>query len=145
MRSRLEAGFARWLDVSGVKWEYEPFALSGDHGQWLPDFHLHDVWWMDPTLLALDTMSVLVECKPVAPDEALIARIARTSSIEGDEYMRVIAWPDSMLWVAPSPDGEPFTIPVHTMLARSPDSDTTWLAFVTAGFGTRPWQGEWWR
>lgn len=40
MRSRLEAGFARWLDEQGIEWQYEPYALSGERGQYLPDFVL---------------------------------------------------------------------------------------------------------
>jgi len=39
MRSRLEAGFARWLDTwPFVKWQYEPQAFAGKGGQYLPDF-----------------------------------------------------------------------------------------------------------
>lgn len=40
MRSRLEAGFARWCDEKGIAWQYEPFAISGTGGQYLPDFVL---------------------------------------------------------------------------------------------------------
>lgn len=38
MRSRLEAGFAAWLDGQCLQWQYEPFAVAGPEGQYLPDF-----------------------------------------------------------------------------------------------------------
>lgn len=39
MRSRLEAGFASWLDKMHITWAYEVEALSAPGiGQWLPDF-----------------------------------------------------------------------------------------------------------
>ena len=40
-RSKLEATWARFFDVIGVKWEYEPCRLPG----WVPDFLL-DGWWL---------------------------------------------------------------------------------------------------
>lgn len=39
MRSRLEAGFARWLDSwPFLRWQYEPCAFGSTKGQYLPDF-----------------------------------------------------------------------------------------------------------
>lgn len=43
MRSRLEAGFAMWLDEWGFRWEYEPCAFGTGAGQYLPDFRLDDI------------------------------------------------------------------------------------------------------
>lgn len=40
MRSRLEAGFAMWLDEMGVPWEYEPQCFASPAGQYLPDFRI---------------------------------------------------------------------------------------------------------
>jgi len=40
-RSKLEATWARFFDVIGVEWEYEPCQLPG----WIPDF-LIDGWWL---------------------------------------------------------------------------------------------------
>ncbi len=40
MRSRLEAGFAMWLDELGVEWEYEPSCFACELGQYLPDFRV---------------------------------------------------------------------------------------------------------
>lgn len=60
MRSRLEAGYAAWLDRLGFRWEYEPKAFAGAAGQWLPDFVLYEVFtsWMGKAV------SVYVEVKP---------------------------------------------------------------------------------
>jgi hypothetical protein len=39
MRSRLEAEFARWLEINGPgRWTYEPEAYSNINGTYLPDF-----------------------------------------------------------------------------------------------------------
>lgn len=40
-RSKLEATWARFFDVIGVEWEYEPTHLPG----WIPDF-LVGGWWL---------------------------------------------------------------------------------------------------
>jgi hypothetical protein len=50
-RSRLEARWARFFDLVGWRWEYEPFDLAG----WIPDF----------ALIGAD-QTTLVEVKPVA-------------------------------------------------------------------------------
>jgi hypothetical protein len=43
MRSRLEAGFAAWLDRTKIEWAYEPKAFADKGGQYLPDFRLDTV------------------------------------------------------------------------------------------------------
>ena len=53
-RSRLEATWAAFFDLAGIKWQYEPIDLEG----WVPDFVL---WLSSP---------VYVEVKP-APMEAM--------------------------------------------------------------------------
>lgn len=40
-RSKLEATWARFFDVIGVEWEYEPCQLAG----WIPDFLIAG-WWL---------------------------------------------------------------------------------------------------
>lgn len=46
MRSRLEAGFAAWLDDrTTFPWKYEPCAFATEDGQYLPDFLLDGVWF----------------------------------------------------------------------------------------------------
>jgi hypothetical protein len=61
MRSRLEAGYAAWLDQNGLEWEYEPCAFAGDgRPPYLPDFRLRDV----PVLGRAKPATVYVEVKP---------------------------------------------------------------------------------
>lgn len=55
MRSRLEAGYAGWLDLNNVRWTYEPCAFGSEDGQYLPDFELHDI---------IPGRRVFVEVKP---------------------------------------------------------------------------------
>ena len=46
-RSRLEARWAVFFDACGVKWEYEPEGFDlGDGLYYLPDFLLHDVYFI---------------------------------------------------------------------------------------------------
>lgn len=59
MRSRLEAGFAGWLDRMHLKWEYEPYAVGDEHGQYLPDFLVQNVFEMDG-----ETAPAHIEIKP---------------------------------------------------------------------------------
>lgn len=44
MRSRLEAGFAMWLDEMGAVWEYESECFASPLGQYLPDFKVDIVY-----------------------------------------------------------------------------------------------------
>ena len=53
-RSRLEARWAAFFDLAGIKWDYEPFDLDG----WAPDF-----------MLRTDIGHILVEVKPVDTDD----------------------------------------------------------------------------
>lgn len=57
MRSRLEAGFAQWLDEWNFKWAYEPRAFANASGQYLPDFRLDEVsmqWRSEPATLYVE-------------------------------------------------------------------------------------------
>lgn len=43
-RSKIEALWAVFFDLCGLKWEYEPQGFKLDNGMWyLPDFLLHDI------------------------------------------------------------------------------------------------------
>lgn len=47
-RSRLEARWAVFFDVLGVRWEYEPEGYRLPSGWYLPDFFLPDLgWWVE--------------------------------------------------------------------------------------------------
>lgn len=66
MRSRLEAGFAQWLDKHDVVWEYEPQAFAGEAGQYLPDFRLDQINVMG------NVATVYAEIKPYLDIEVWI-------------------------------------------------------------------------
>lgn len=59
MRSRLEAGFAQWLDSMEVNWDYEPSAFAGPQGQYLPDFRMRNI-----NVCGQPDVTVYVEVKP---------------------------------------------------------------------------------
>lgn len=60
MRSRLEAGYAAWLDTMGWEWAYEPRAFASEDGQYLPDFRIEDVY----NRVAGECSHAYVEIKP---------------------------------------------------------------------------------
>lgn len=90
-RSRLEARWAAFFDIVGLKWDYEPFDLAG----WIPDFKVHGFPLlrraalvgsgdMAPGALLPCSCNVLVEVKPV---DRCVGDIA----IEGTADQEVIA------------------------------------------------------
>ena len=122
-RSRLEATWAAFFDICGLKWVYEPFDLPG----WSPDFLIQD--------------KVLAEVKPfVEPDDLLVGRIC--AALRGSSRM-------SALFLSSSPinswtiglciDQEQFTYgnnPIGTAYFRSNDlhvsfdsADSEWEDF----------------
>lgn len=72
MRSRLEATFAQALDAAGIAWEYEPLALAGRAGQWLPDFRI----------ASSDGSRVYVEVRPTI--ELAARDLGRYAQIAGE-------------------------------------------------------------
>ena len=101
MRSRLEAGFAAWLDGNDFEWEYEPRAFASEAGQYLPDFRLHRV----RSALHWDMVTAYVEVKPRdrpymydgahldAESAALLQRLAIVWDSEPDAVL-LLAQPD---------------------------------------------------
>lgn len=85
-RSRLEARWAKFFDLVGWRWEYEPLDLNG----WIPDFALIGA-----------RQTTLVEVKPVARFDDLIAEQAcekaeqavRNSGREDEILLLGFAWP----------------------------------------------------
>ena len=63
-RSRLEATWARFFDLCGWRWEYEPFDLEG----YIPDFVLHG------------TAPILVDVKPLVLEDELEDRALELES-----------------------------------------------------------------
>lgn len=128
MRSRLEAGFAAWLDERHFTWEYEPCAFATDTGQYLPDFRLHSVscsWLACPaTVYAeikpeswvhnkedFDRMRIIQESEPEA---VLILVQERAEERIGESMLpfvyKVHALPEFsshlLVWAAATMDGD---------------------------------------
>lgn len=158
MRSRLEAGFAVWLDQVQFEWEYEPRAFGSQRGQYLPDFSLKNV----PCMWRPKPVTVYVEVKPwgklrdtlegdaeAALDdiEALMRRMAIIWESEPDaELMLATNSPEPTqrmmhLDISASPSmSDPFPWPCSTVIAYGPD--------LRPGFAHRlehaPWTGRYW-
>lgn len=70
-RSKLEATWARFFDVIGLRWEYEPCQIAG----WMPDF-LIDGWWLAevkplPILWTRDTSNEVLQ-KAIRPFDTVL-------------------------------------------------------------------------
>lgn len=149
MRSRLEAGFAQWCDRSHIEWEYEPHALSGDGGQWLPDFLLPRAAWVCTTALPwIQVHPTYVEVKYEGwSDDVELDRIARIaeSTVEG-EFRLILARPDGLEFFNVGDLGFLWRAPLRFPVCDAPRS-----RYLTTGFQfdeestSGPWQGEWWR
>lgn len=91
MRSRLEAGFAMWLDGQEFDWEYEPQAFANEDGQYLPDFRINGVGILG--LTSEQSWHVYCEVKPYRPTgdyaRALYRRMVIINSSEPDTYLLV--------------------------------------------------------
>lgn len=143
MRSRLEAGFAHWLDEHQVPWTYEPRAYSGTDGfQYLPDFEATLHLEGEPTPCA-------IEVKPESWAEtrenidwahraqaAMNANggplliVARNIEVYGGVFWMVVDGPGDArgyllpLGLSTTDDGKPNLYICHPI---------------------RPWMGEWWK
>lgn len=159
MRSRLEAGYAWWLDQWGFTWEYEPCAFSDDSGQqYLPDFVIRGVEITGRTRPA----DVYVEVKPtvwahdaVRDVKILTHLIRKMAAIRSSE-------PDAALLLeCPSPNDhgaattlmiEPRSEDVPPMVelmswapgpAEVPYARPALVPVLARSSG--PWFGEWWK
>ena len=135
MRSRLEAGFAMWLDQMRWSWEYEPECFANEHGQWLPDFVITDIpcvssahWLRSP---------VYVEVKPVtftnAESVALRARMAAAYDTHPNCAVVLVREGTNPEIVHPDLTTEPL--------------DWTWTGLwpIDARRVDGPWPHEWWK
>lgn len=79
MRSRLEAGFAQWLDLWGYEWKYEPSAFANETGQYLPDFWVARIPFLRGDSTVVDR-ECFIEVKPKIPADlnALTRRMSIT-------------------------------------------------------------------
>lgn len=154
MRSRLEAGFAAWLDDRRFEWAYEPGAFAGERGQYLPDFRIESLrcsWLEEPA-------TAYVEVKPKAwpywderddadqEHEALMRRMAIIWESEPAAVL-LLAQPRGtdgtnevgVLDIRWSPSNtDPYPWPVEAILVMTSNDRQLGLAI-----SVRPPQGPW--
>lgn len=143
MRSRLEAGFAMWLDQMGWEWEYEPECFASELGQWLPDFRI-DIPCVPSTIARLSP--VYVEVKPesyaVHPDRGtrdgvqlheLAQRMSSLYETHPTAAAVLVQEGTAPGIILPDGTGEPL--------------DWTWTGLwaIDARRVDGPWPHEWWK
>lgn len=135
MRSRLEAGFAQWLDSIVCRWQYEPQAFAGPDGQYLPDFLLER---MQPPWAANEDelRRAYVEIKPSINEvtEPLLKRMKVILESDGAALL-LIAIPAATLLFHP---GAPRALePVVWVRGEFGCPAIAWAV-------QQPWLGNWW-
>jgi hypothetical protein len=167
MRSRLEAGFAQWLDTwRSVRWTYEPGAFASPRGQYLPDFLAEPFRcsWLDGERRAY------FEVKPasfgwqsewdeevgplsqqqdeaIAQEEALSARMAIILSSEPDAIVALAkqrTGGGAQFWVLErTPDDDWIQWPMEVVSA---DPNGFIPTFIPEGSGYQPaWPDGYWK
>lgn len=135
MRSRLEAGFAQWLDSMRWDWEYEPKCFGGTSGQWLPDFVVDCACITAPG--SPERRPVYIEVKPTIIPAAELATVrARMASVyDSDPNCAAVLVKEGTAPHVVDADGG-FT-----------PLDWTWTGLwpIDARRVTGPWSGEWWK
>lgn len=163
MRSRLEAGFAQWCDQSCIPWEYEPHALGGEQGQWLPDFKLKVLWQCG----GFELWHLYVEVKPKGwtetADAIRLSSYWRNLAEKTSDFAKmIVATPDGLFeppWEPDDQDGfndviayrtadDFYNVPdlnnqEHVDLQAQPVN--TWFMDTFWSGPTTPWLGEWWK
>ena len=154
MRSRLEAGFAAWLDSKHFDWAYEPCAFASENGQYLPDFRLPGVFvaWREQPL-----STVYVETKPEHFGPANTGRICdcpreaahrRRSHTDACEEISRKALRDTMTFCDQSAiiaESEPESLLIMMMpgcfawmASTFGDESDQWTQAIPVGFIARP-------
>ncbi|WP_067483806.1 hypothetical protein [Actinomadura hibisca] len=155
MRSRLEAGFAAWLDNSGLVWEYEPCAFATQEGQYLPDFRVTDMvaTWLPAPVTAY--IEVKPESFPVSlnafgtddPNHGQIAMGAHAIAQSDPDALFVLATPSFgvALIFKPSWAGEliEYAYATSLRLIKLPNNRPGLALPIPAGTG--PFEGEYWK
>lgn len=174
MRSRLEAGFAVWLDRWKVEWTYEPRAFADATGQHLPDFTLEDV----RVLGAVEPL--YIEVKPGSFDVRkerpwLISRAEMIKSSEPRANLGVAIGPNGpaasqlhlvvndhvvpaswimesrqdelpMLDTSPSAYASVDELSIAVVTHQLEQAMAPWRLRLAVGLSpTGPWYGEWWK
>lgn len=159
MRSRLEAGYAAWLDKRGWEWEYEPCAFGSGEGQYLPDFRIEGV----RSLHLRRESHAYVEVKPSyagLDHDQLARRMAVIWESEPEALLLLQAPPPHELLKVPTGRsgltgvGAVLEASAHVwMLLRTPEpcwSVAAWIACEAPMIGWPlpvehgPWAGDYW-
>lgn len=146
MRSRLEAGFAMWLDRMRMEWEYEPHCLAGSAGQWLPDFQLTNV-----STLTGAPGRIYVEVKPRSFD----LHGAEGQALRDRMVTCAHEFPDVEIWPVLCQEGVGSPLVATRMDSRGDfwakydwifmaSDSASWRVGLSAVVPS-PWQGEWWK
>ncbi len=149
MRSRLEAGYAQWLDRAGLAWQYEPQCFGSLAGQWLPDFRIDSL-----LLRGSDRPRVAyVECKYAGWDEQVEPRewsqlLRRMKGVHESERESVLLleMPGGVTYVvgdSVDEDSEPEAAP-HVWVWGASRATRVLLA-PFCELCEPPWHGEWWK
>lgn len=149
MRSRLEAGYAAWLDRWHFDWEYEPCAFAHPElGQYLPDFLLRNV------VNLTSASNVYVEVKPNIFDVRTVQNLERAARIiKANDYDAefVLACPPPRLG---SDEYYTAVLSIHGLSLHAEIclwaprfyGDEGPLALVHLLSAVQgPWYGEWWK
>jgi hypothetical protein len=143
MRSRLEAGFAAWLDSHGCKWTYEPCAFASSEGQYLPDFSIDDfeMLWIGGYRHGRAYFEVKPDAVWLAERDLIARRLAVIYHSEPAAMLFVVT-PKHLVRIIGSPNSDDFPPAQHEMrwgLAK-------WLSAVDVlPDDEGPWAGEYWR
>lgn len=156
MRSRLEAGFAAWLDSEGLAWTYEPFAVADGSGQYLPDFLIDGILFATRGRV----IPVVAEVKPQSfkldSDEG--GRLARAMCIAQSnltDCLLVVIQPDRVTQVYGCPEScdddhgpfghqEPrYLGQLHWIAASAPHVQMGLARVLPKDSG--PWADEYWK
>jgi hypothetical protein len=118
MRSRLEAGYAQWLDTVNITWEYEPTCFGSDRGQYLPDFQLRDV-----RIVGVGPCDFYVECKPFEPDWDEMRRALAVIRANTERGLFLVTWPGTTWMLL---DNGHDGCPVHWIICGKDTYDGYW-------------------
>ncbi|MBP7631878.1 MAG: hypothetical protein KA758_15605 [Acidimicrobiales bacterium] len=139
MRSRLEAGYAAWLDHVGFDWSYEAHCYAGPGGQWLPDFTIHQVY----DVLTRTLCTAHVEVKPEF-----------TQDVADEYHRRTAGVPQGDLVLIQTPRRQADTVSVRGStgwvsgrwsLIAAPSGFPCMVLTVKPKPSNCPWPDEWWK
>jgi len=80
MRSRLEARWAAYLDITDWKWEYEPVDLPG----WIPDFIIYPPWDAKPILVEVKPTRCIYEFFESSDGEKIRQSLEKSAALQTD-------------------------------------------------------------